>query len=192
MENALKWMVKRIVTPFVFLILTGFLQGQTSENLFPDPDFQRGFLVIDGPKTLGVIQGPEMSGQNATSPIWKIAEHKSRYNLATTTPVQIQGGWEVSTPGSRFRFQRDKKGEVTVTLGVFAEEEYDAPRELNQPWLHLLLSTDYPLGEGIPLFEGKTVIFSADLRILESENRMAEGDYQESLHCGQVSAYFIF
>lgn len=194
-ERVMGKIVGTFLIAFLSFVAACYAEG-TGKNLFPDPEFQRGFRVIDGPKTLGTIHLDD--GANAPTdaahdaPLWTLAQHYSRFNLTTATPKRTaDGAWEISTPGSLVRLTTDVNGEKTLTLGVFAEEEYETPRVRNQAWPHLLLTTDFPKDESVLLAEDAPVTFSADLRIAVCENKMTETDYNADLHCGQVSAYFI-
>ena len=223
-----------LIAAFLWGTAAAGFAAEPTVNLFPDPDFTKGFRVVDGPKTLGLLRFGDEAGHpeesvppgesgDADPPAWTLAQHNSRYRLTDAVPRRTSdGGWEAATSGMSVALESNRgdrldgaeagmnsvnphdssengvssngvPGETgpTLCLSVLAENEYEAPRVLNQPWPHLLVIHDFPPGERISLAGDAPLFFSADLRIVTCENKMTEADYQSAIHCGQVSAYFI-
>lgn len=179
--------------PFCLFFFAAFAFG--GENRFRDADFERPIRVTAIPRAgagaveLGTLDFfPERDKDEAAEPFWRLAAHYSKYDL-TKAPLQISDDGERSfaTPGSVVSLRREN-GETVLRLDVSADAEYDAPRQVNQPWPHLLLQRDFLPDEFLPLDKGP-VLFSFDVKINPWENRLGADD-DPNLHCAQTNAYF--
>lgn len=164
-----------------------FAAAPEKANLFPDPQWERGFNICNGPAKQGELH----FDADGEEPVWILAEHNSRFNLAETAPHSVKEGMQAETPGNLVSMTKNEKGERVLTLGVFAENEYDAPRGSDRGWPHLLICMNFAGENVVPFRRERSVHFSADLRVPESVSKMKEDEYDPGLHCGQVSAYFI-
>ncbi len=161
-------------------------------ELFGDWNFERGFEIINGPRTLGVLRLP-FDGEPAAdgAPTWKLAQHWSKYDLSrpeTTTATENEA--RAATPGLAVARTKTADGSVALRLEVAADAEYDAPRRADQNWLHLLLQRDFPPEERVSFADVESLVFTCGAQILRSERLTTADEYDPNLHATQASVYF--
>ncbi|MBQ1277983.1 MAG: hypothetical protein IIY07_05005, partial [Thermoguttaceae bacterium] len=135
-------------------------ESAAAVELFGDLKFERGFEIVSGPKTLGVLRLPfdgendgtekpgklaeiGETGETDAAPTWKLAQHHSKFDLSrpeTQTATATEA--RAATPGLAVARTKTPDGSVALRLEVAADAEYDAPRRADQNWLHLLLQRD--------------------------------------------------
>lgn len=177
-------------------------------ELFGDLKFERGFEIVNGPKTLGVLRLPfdgetgeaEKSGklgkfgetgETGAAPTWKLAQHWSKFDLSrpeTQTATATEA--RAATPGLAVARTKTPDGSVALRLEVAADAEYDAPRRANQNWLHLLLQRDFPPSERVSFGDVESLVFTCDAQVLRSERLMTADEFDSNLHATQASVYF--
>ena len=186
-------------------------------ELFGDLKFERGFEIVNGPKTLGVLRLPfdgekgengeaEKSdklgkfgetgevgetGETGAAPTWKLAQHWSKFDLSrpeTQTATATEA--RAATPGLAVARTKTPDGSVALRLEVAADAEYDAPRRADQNWLHLLLQRDFPPSERVSFGDVESLVFTCDAQVLRSERLMTEAEFNPDLHATQASVYF--
>ncbi len=166
-----------------------------TKELFQDLNFERGFQVVDGPRTVGVLRlavpGVE-NGKEAENaePSWKLAQHTSRYDLTKGEKLVKKDISSSSTPGQRVALERNAEGELTLYLDVSTEKEYKAPRKIGEPWIHLLLVQDFPIGERVSFGDVDSLTFSCDARVVEWKRLMTDEEFDPNAHATQASVYF--
>lgn len=189
-------------------------ENAAAVELFGDLNFERGFQIVDGPETLGVLRLPfdgendetEMSGklgkigeageidenaETGAAPTWKLAQHHSKYDLSrpetqTATETEVRA----ATPGLAVARTKTPDGSVALRLEVAADAEYDAPRRADQNWLHLLLQRDFPPSERVSFGDVESLVFTCDAQVLRSERLMTADEFDSNLHATQASVYF--
>lgn len=111
-------------------------------ELLPDPAFAQ-WLSIRGlgqPDDDGGVKGVFRTSVAKTStPAWTLAQWASRHSLADpacTRQTRLdKARFQIANPSKRVVVD-SRQGEIE--LGLFASACYDAPRQSNQPWPHLL------------------------------------------------------
>ncbi len=182
-------------------------------ELFGDLNFERGFEIVNGPKTLGVLRLPfdgengeaEKSGKpgklgrggetgengDGAAPTWKLAQHHSKFDLSrpeTRTATATEA--RAATPGLAVARTKTADGSVALRLEVVADAEYDAPRRADQNWLHLLLQRDFAPSERVSFADVESLVFTCDAQVLRSERLMTDEEFDPNLHATQASVYF--
>ncbi len=182
-------------------------------ELFGDLNFERGFEIVNGPKTLGVLRLPfdgengeaEKSGKpgklgrggetgengDGAAPTWKLAQHHSKFDLSrpeTRTATATEA--RAATPGLAVARTKTTDGSVALRLEVVADAEYDAPRRADQNWLHLLLQRDFAPSERVSFADVESLVFTCDAQVLRSERLMTDEEFDPNLHATQASVYF--
>ncbi len=190
-------------------------EKSASVELFGDLKFERGFEIVNGPKTLGVLRLPfdgendkaggsgetenssklgktgETSEAVAAAPTWKLAQHHSKFDLSrpeTQTATATEA--RAATPGLAVARTKTPDGSVALRLEVAADAEYDAPRRADQNWLHLLLQRDFAPSERVSFADVESLVFTCDAQVLRSERLMTEAEFNPDLHATQASVYF--
>ena len=167
-------------------------ENAAAVELFGDLNFERGFEIVNGPKTLGVLRLP-FDGEKAAggAPTGKLAQHHSKFDLsrprmATATATEARA----ATPGLAVARTKTPDGAVALRLEVAADAEYDAPSRADQNWLHLLLQRDFPPEERVSFADVESLVFTCDAQILRSERLMTADEFNPDLHATQASVYF--
>ncbi|MBQ9126870.1 MAG: hypothetical protein IJY15_03825 [Thermoguttaceae bacterium] len=180
-------------------------------ELFGDLNFERGFEIVDGPETLGVLRLPfdgengengetekpgrlgeiGETGETGAAPTWKLAQHHSKFDLSrpeTQTATATEA--RAATPGLAVARTKTPDGSAALRLEVAADAEYDAPRRADQNWLHLLLQRDFPPSERVSFGDVESLVFTCDAQVLRSERLMSDAEFDSNLHATQASVYF--
>jgi len=176
-------------------------ENAAAVELFGDLKFERGFEIVNGPKTLGVLRlplanekmsdGAENGGETDAAPTWKLAQHHSKFDLSrpeTQTATATEA--RAATPGLAVARTKTPDGSVALRLEVAADAEYDAPRRADQNWLHLLLQRDFPPSERVSFGDVESLVFTCDAQVLRSERLMTADEFDSNLHATQASVYF--
>lgn len=190
-------------------------ENAAAVELFGDLKFERGFEIVNGPKTLGVLRLPfdgendkagesgeaenpgklEKTGETseavAAAPTWKLAQHHSKFDLSrpeTQTATATEA--RAATPGLAVARTKTPDGSVALRLEVAADAEYDAPRRADQNWLHLLLQRDFAPSERVSFADVESLVFACDAQVLRSERLMSADEFKPNLHATQASVYF--
>lgn len=189
-------------------------ENAAAVELFGDLKFERGFEIVNGPKTLGVLRLPfdgendgtekpgklggigetgenGKTGETDAAPTWKLAQHHSKFDLSrpeTQTATATEA--RAATPGLAVARTKTPDGSVALRLEVAADAEYDAPRRADQNWLHLLLQRDFPPSERVSFGDVESLVFTCDAQVLRSERLMTEAEFNPDLHATQASVYF--
>lgn len=165
-----------------------------TRELFGDLGFANGFLVHDGTKQLGVLRlqvpGEPALNPGEFAPIWKLAQHNSRFDLTEGEVVVEQNVSASVTPGQRVALTRNEEGELVLFLDVMTNNEYRAPRRAGEPWIHLLLVQDFPVGERVSFGDVTSLTFSCDARVCDWERLMTDEEFDSGVHATQASVYF--
>lgn len=162
-------------------------------ELFGDLNFERGFQIVDGSETLGVLRLP-LAGEKTESvgaPTWKLAQHWSKFDLSRPeTRTTTENEARAATPGLAVARTKTADGTVALRLEVAAEAEYDAPRRAGQNWLHLLLQRDFAPSERVSFADVESLVFTCDAQVLRSERSASDDEFDPNLHATQASVYF--
>ncbi|MDO4586446.1 MAG: hypothetical protein Q4C95_04025 [Planctomycetia bacterium] len=189
----MKYITQKRLLSYLVLIFSfpSCLFAQKIDNLFEDSDFQKGFTVVSIEKgKQGILNFNKSNSVDV--PFWTLCQHYSRYNIAES-PIQFISDniAEYKNEGKRVRLERNEANETILFLDVYADQEYQKTRKLNEPWPHLLISHDFPFSERLNFSKTQSFEFSMDVRIGDCQNLMSSDDYDPALHCAQTTAYFV-
>lgn len=163
-------------------------------ELFQDLNFERGFQVVDGAGTKGILNLSTCQSESGTSekvePVWKLAQHNSKYDLTKGKIEKTNECSSSTTPGQRVELKRDSNGELTLTLSVTTDKDYSAPRRPDQPWIHLLLVQDFPPAQRVSFADVESMCFSCDARVIDWKRMMTDEEFDPGVHTTQASVYF--
>ena len=166
------------------------------KELFGDPNFERGFRATDicrSPFFLGDLKLPfQGEATSDKKPVWGLATHASRYNIADAEVVADAKSATAETPGQIVSRSKDDHGVATLKLGVRTENEYEAPRKADQMWIHLLLTRDFSSKERVAFRDVDSVVFSCDAKVSNVAKTDPDHPYNPALHATQASFYFVF
>ncbi|MBP5621666.1 MAG: hypothetical protein J6X44_06595 [Thermoguttaceae bacterium] len=168
-------------------------EPKTTE-LFGDLNFEKGFLVVDGSGRLGTLRlqvpGLDNSNSDGDEPVWVLAQHNSRFDL-TKGEIETRENYAASTtPGQRVALERNGQGELVLFLDVSTDKEYLAPRKNGEPWIHLLLVQDFPVGKRVSFGDVDSLVFSCDARVNDWKRLMKVDEFDDKIHATQASVYF--
>ncbi|HAE62707.1 MAG TPA: hypothetical protein DCG38_10320 [Eubacteriaceae bacterium] len=166
-------------------------------EIIEDNTFELGFALTPlDPETVQQGGGHEKTSldtlsfdRNGNSPIWRLAQWYSKYNLANAElKTEIDGSLSYANEGNSKRVALYPDN--SLLLEVNASKEYDKPRSEGEPWPHLLIEQDFH--ENSPIVgEKKRIQFSFELKLEKEQNKMEEGTFNPSLHTAQSPCYFI-
>lgn len=187
--------VAALLTAFFVASFGGALFGAdaTIREFFDDARFERGFRVATSGKPLGVLRLPLTSEEAAptdAAPVWALATHASKFDLANAPRKLGESESSASTPGQTVSRRLNENGELVLSLSVDTDKEYDAPRTADRLWIHLLLERNWD-PKTVPSFgDVDSLVFSADARIADWERLMTDAEFNPGLHATQTSVYF--
>ena len=119
-------------------------------------------------------------------PIWQLSQWHSKYDFANTLPIRKENGSiEYSNRGKRIA----RYTEGALLLDITTSTEYIQPRKDGEDWPHLLIEQTFDRKPNVG--RAKELIFSMALRLMKCENKMKEGEFNESFHTAQSPFYFI-
>src|SRR5690606_23434941 len=127
---------------------TGAPTGPTSQTQYDtvsvlgDRAFERGLLRkrADMPSPGNIYP----FGAATAAPIWEMAEWGTKYELEETDKTTDNDGRVTyANAGKAISFAKDG-ADVKVAMDIFTSTEYDAPRQQNQAWPHLLIEQSFP------------------------------------------------
>jgi hypothetical protein len=164
--------------------------GKTREReLIRDPDFRRGFTLIEpepGKRVpYGIIRGPETN----VAPVWNLDQWSSRHPLAIAGPNLLADGSLVySNIAKAVRLGSAGSDRGDLELAVRASAEYGSrARRSGEPWVHLLVEQN--LANPPSIAELSAARLHVEAKLLSSEKRSTP-DYSLSLHAAQFQIFF--
>ncbi len=122
-------------------------------------------------------------GSGAAAPAWQMCQWWSRHDLAGTRPERSGDAVRYANAGKTV----ERRDDGTLTLGITASAEYEAPRRDGGQWPHLLIQQDFDPAPSVGAMDSLTL--SMELRLVGCANRMAEGTYDPALHTAQAPFY---
>lgn len=129
-------------------------------------------------------------GEKAAAPIWEIAEWGTKHELTeadrNVESAGSAGSVTYSNPGKSISFVKDGD-RVGIDMQVFTSAEYDAPRQSNQAWPHLLIEQEFPEKPFLKDLEGLVLQFEG--RLTGAEMKMDERDFDPGLHTAQFQLF---
>lgn len=126
-------------------------------------------------------------GQAATAPIWEIAEWGTKFDLTEADrQAESNGAIRYANQGKSIAFSKEGD-EMKVTMDIFTSAEYDAPRQQNQAWPHLLIEQEFSEKPLLKDLEGLVLKFEG--RLTGAEMKMDERDFDAGLHTAQFQLF---
>jgi hypothetical protein len=159
-------------------------------DLLVDTEFQRG---VEGRNRDGAPVAIHW-GTGREEPVWRVAQHHSRSNIADEASRTIEKDSFVFRDEWQFLKCNPPSGDADVIMGVNAFNEYEGQfRSRGDPWPHLFLSqrlAPHPNRsgqEGLRLAELEGLEFGLRLRLLFDHRQTGTG-YDPRIHAAQ----FVF
>lgn len=119
------------------------MRGFEMKQILRDNHFCDGFWVChtDGLITREPVKKLDFGGTTVKSPVWKIAQWCSRYNLANGRErVLDDASYEYA---DETKCVRVRKGQGRIVLSLSAGKEYLHPRREGEGWPHLLIEQEF-------------------------------------------------
>jgi hypothetical protein len=164
--------------------------GESSFEVFQDPHFQNGLILLDPALGKLVPYGKTKALNDSAEPSWKLAQWSSNFPLDeskyTTLP---DGAISYVNQGKTVIMGPEKSDNADLTMGVTGLVEYEslgknAARKEGEAWPHILVEQSI---ENIPrLPELQSLTFRVEAK-LKSVNHLKTPDYSVNLH----SAIFL-
>jgi len=153
-------------------------------SILGDPFFEEGLVLkrAEGPSP-GTIY-PFGDGGSAT--IWEMAEWASKHELSEADRTEAGNRIVYANEGKTLSFER-LTGSTQINMDVFTSTEYEAPRQQNQAWPHLLIEQKFPQQPYLKDLEGLILRFTG--RLTQAEMKMAESDFNPGLHTAQFQLF---
>ncbi len=158
-------------------------------ELIRDPDFRRGFSVLQPAPGKRVTYGIVHGSETKADPVWDLVQWSSKHPLAIAAPEKLADG--------SLRYSNVAK---TVTLGavgsdmgdlgmaVRASAEYGSlARKSGEPWVHLLVEQN--IANPPSLADLSAARLHVEARLIASEKRPMP-DYSPGLHAAQFQIFF--
>jgi len=182
---------------FLVLVLTSSARAEQIP-LIADPNFERGFEVLDPTPGALVVQGNLQWDASAGPPIWQLGQWSSQSTIFGVTPT-------LQPSGARAYVNADKQiiagggpaaTESDLILTINGQNEYGGVfRTISDPWPHLLVSQSISepgghLGSQAPsIADMASLDFQIDARLLY-DNRITTGGYDPSIHASQYNIFY--
>ncbi len=165
--------------------------AQKDVELLRDNHFQNGFkLKRANLQDSGPMFVDQISFRSRETPIWRLAQWHSRFDLQGTKPVQSDSGAIVYQNAGKLVALGDRNTEDEgLTLQVYGSQEYRAPRKQGEHWPHLLVNQEF--GNGHAIRDMNSLRFRMKTRITKCISHMARETFDSSLHTAQVSLFLI-
>ena len=138
-------------------------------NLLLDGRFRKGFK-LKGLNSLRDGHEPiKLFRVGKKTPDWFLCQWNTRYNLAQGTLIEEKEGYRVFDESKSLQVKEAGK---TLVFELKASREYDAPREGNQPWPHLLIEQEITQNNRVR--DLKKIVCDAKFSLLRFEDHMGE------------------
>lgn len=168
-----------------FMACVNEKKEERTVELLQDTLFENGFKTQwkhddPGADTVIFFEGKDKY------PFWQLAQWWSKYNIADDEIILNDDKFLVEDAGKKVELDRNSG---TLSLNVYAKNEYDVPRPENGNWPHLLLAQDLTSAMNYPFSDLEKITASLKFNVTFFENYMTEEEKQ-SWHHGQL-AWFI-
>jgi hypothetical protein len=126
-------------------------------------------------------------GTSTDASIWEMAEWGTKYELEEADKETASDGRVTYTnDGKAIAFKKDGAN-IEVAMDVYASAEYEAPRQQNQAWPHLLIEQSFTEKPYVKDLEGLLLKFKG--RLTKAEMKMDENDFNTGLHTAQFQLF---
>jgi hypothetical protein len=156
-------------------------------ELLRDNHFQRGFLLLAPQPGKRVVSG-ELAGVDHTGkPAWDLAQWSSKHPLPPAPPDLLpEGVARYENRGKTVIIGPASTERADLTLAVHAGAEYARPREVGEPWTHLLAQQRLDNPPGVA--ELSACRLHIESRLNHSRLIVEEG-YSPSRHAAQFQIF---
>ncbi len=170
---------------------------ETEVELITDPTFQRGFTVLDSPEGAIVELGPLQYNPALGTPIWRLAQWNSRFNILDgSSDVMPSGSTRYYDSGKSVILGPEDSSDAHLVFHLNSNIEYQGVhRSASEPWPHLLaqqrISPPDTYGYGGQWLHELTEVrlhFEAILRHAEMFHTPA---YTPNLHTAHFLMFFL-
>jgi hypothetical protein len=171
------------------LFLSTGIASDTTFEVFKDPHFQNGLILLDPALGKLVPYGKTRAIDDKAEPAWKLAQWSSNYPIEESKFTMLEdGAISYVNPGKTVIMGLVDTENADLTMGVKGLVEYKdwgrTARKEGEAWPHILVEQSI---ENVPrLPELSSLVFSVDAR-LKSVKHLKTPDYNVNLH----SAIFL-
>jgi hypothetical protein len=179
-------MNRRSLITVLLLATVSAKAAAPGRQLIRDPQFQRGFLLLEAEPGKRVVYA-ELPGLVRARPVWDLAQWSSRFPLRPSDRRATNGNMVGGNRAKSVVVGKAGSPSAGFSLAVNAEQEYTRARKTgDEPWVHLLAQQEF---ENPPTLGGLAACkFHVEARLMLSK-LVNPGDYAPSLHAAQ---YFIY
>ncbi len=154
-------------------------------SVLADRGFERGLVRkrADAPSPGNIYP----FGAATAAPIWEMAEWGTKHELEEADKAASDNNRiTYANAGKAIAFEKDG-ADVKVTMDVYTSAEYDAPRQQNEAWPHLLIEQSFPEKPLVKDLEGLVLKFKG--RLTGAAMKMDANDFDPGLHTAQFQLF---
>jgi hypothetical protein len=152
-------------------------------------------LILDGLYVQGNLSGQSAPigvlfpyGKSGEQPNWSLSQWGSKNVIANAYPIQKEDTIIYENEAKRVFFLKHKdKENISIGLEVFGTNEYIAPREQGEDWVHLLLGQE--CSNFVQINQVESIIYKIKSKLLFCENKMRSEEYDSNLHTAQITLF---
>lgn len=179
-------MNKLSLIPVLLLATVHAAAAASDRELIRDPQFQRGFLLLEPPPGKRVAYA-ELAGVGRGQPIWDLAQWSSRFPLLPGDRLVSNESWVCGNRAKKIVIGLSGSPAAGLSLAVNAEQEYpQARKSADEPWVHLLAQQNFENPPSLAELAACKVHLEARLKLCKLVN---PEDYVPSRHAAQ---YFMY
>ena len=177
----------------VALLTTAWLcraaEKMPERELIWDPDFRRGFTVLQPEPGKRVSYGIVRGHETTAAPVWDLVQWSSQHRLTIAAPVPLaDGSLCYSNVAKTVTLGAAGSDRGDLGMAVRASAEYGSrARKSGEPWVHLLVEQN--IGNPPALADLSAARLHVEARLMASEKRPMP-DYSPGLHAAQFQIFF--
>ena len=158
-------------------------------ELIRDPDFRRGFTVLQPEPGKRVSYGIVRGHEATADPVWDLVQWSSKHPLAIAAPEKLaDGSLRFSNVAKTVTLAAAGSNRGGLGMAVKASAEYGSlARKSGEPWVHLLVEQN--IANPPALADLSAARLHVEARLIASEKRSMP-DYNPGLHAAQFQIFF--
>ncbi len=158
-------------------------------ELIRDPDFRRGFTVLQPEPGKRVPYGLLRGHESTAEPVWDLVQWSSQHRLTIAAPEALaDGSLRYSNVAKTVTLGAAGSERGNLGLAVRASAEYGSrARKSGEPWVHLLVEQN--IANPPALADLSAARLHVEARLMASEKRPMP-DYSPGLHAAQFQIFF--
>ena len=158
-------------------------------ELIRDPDFRRGFTVLQPEPGKRVSYGIVRGHETGSAPVWDLVQWSSKHRLAIAAPESLaDGSLYYSNVAKTVTLGATGSERGDLGMAVRASAEYGSrARKSGEPWMHLLVEQN--IANPPALADLSAARLHVEARLMASEKRPMP-DYSPGLHAAQFQIFF--